>query len=122
LHVSKKSSEQSMAAAKDELAKERAAFEPSMAACKRAYRIRCWDDLAMHAFAGAPPVSLMRRIVGVPLGKMPDSLRSRTDQQLAKILMWSPADMPTQLPLPSARTAGRAAFQAGRLSEVLNQQ
>jgi hypothetical protein len=41
----------------------------------------------MHAFAGAPPVSLMRGIVGVPLGKMRDSLRSRTDQQLAKILM-----------------------------------
>jgi Flp pilus assembly protein TadB len=35
-HVSKKSSEQSMAAAKDELAKERAAFEPSMAALQKA--------------------------------------------------------------------------------------
>jgi len=36
LHVSKKSLEQSMAAAKDELAKERAAFEPSMAALQKA--------------------------------------------------------------------------------------
>lgn len=79
-------------------------------------------DLAMHAFAGAPPVSLMRRIVGVPLGKMRDSLRSRTDQQLGKILMGSPADIPRQMPLPSARGAGRAAFQAGRLDDVLNKQ
>jgi hypothetical protein len=44
-----------------------------------------------------------------------------TDQQLARILMGSPADIPAQLPLPSARTAGRAAFQAGRLDDVLNQ-
>jgi hypothetical protein len=78
-------------------------------------------DLAMHAFAGAPPVSLMRRIVGIPFGKMRDSLRSRTDQRLAEILMGSPADMPRQMPLPSARTAGMAGYQAGRLSDVLNQ-
>jgi hypothetical protein len=44
-----------------------------------------------------------------------------TDQQLARILMESPADIPVRLPVPSARTAGRAAFQAGRLQDVLNQ-
>jgi hypothetical protein len=36
-----------------------------------------------------------------------------TDQQLARILMGSPMDIPMQLPLPSTRTAGRAVFQAG---------
>jgi hypothetical protein len=44
-----------------------------------------------------------------------------TDQQLARILMGSPMDIPMQLPLPSTRTAGRAVFQAGRLQDVLNQ-
>jgi hypothetical protein len=61
-------------------------------------------DLAMHAFADAPPVGLMRRMVGIPFGKMRDTLRSRTDQQLAQILMGSPANIPTRMPLPSART------------------
>jgi hypothetical protein len=34
-----------------------------------------------------------------------------TDQQLARILMGSPMDIPMQLPLPSTRTAGRAKLE-----------
>jgi hypothetical protein len=59
-----------------------------------------------------------------PFRKVQDGLRSRTDQQLARILTSPPAGAipPMRMPLPSARTAGRAGFQAGRLQDVLNQQ
>jgi hypothetical protein len=60
---------------------------------------------------------------GAPSGKFSKrQTRPATDRQLAQILMGSPMDIPMQSPVPSARTAGRAAFQAGRLSDVLNNQ
>ena len=79
-------------------------------------------DLVMHAFAGTPSVGWMRRMAGVTLSKMGDTLRSQADQRLAEILTGSPGNLRKPWPMPSARTTGRAAYQAGRLEDVLNNQ
>jgi hypothetical protein len=54
--------------------------------------------------------------------KLSCGCRPRPTNNSPESLMGSPADIPTRMPLPTARNAGRAAFQAGRLSDVLNQQ
>jgi hypothetical protein len=82
-------------------------------------------DLVMAAFAGHPPVGLLQKLGGGVLKKGRDTLRSRTDAELAK-LMTNPAALQAlpatltrrkMLGLPYRRAA-RAAFQAGRVSRV----
>lgn len=81
-------------------------------------------DLVMDAFSGAPPVSLLRRLVVGAGKRVRDTLRSRTDAELAKMLTRSPQGLSAALatrrklpPLPY-RAIGRAGFQIGRLSNT----
>jgi hypothetical protein len=92
-------------------------------------------DLVLSAFSGAPPVGMMKQAIVGAAKKIRDTLRSRVDREIAKIVT-SPAaarNLPAVLnngvlprkgpllpPLPY-RGIARGAFQAGRLSNASGQ-
>ena len=92
-------------------------------------------DLVMDAFSGSPPVGLLKRITIGGAKKIRDTIRSKTDKEIAR-LMTSPAalkNLPKALgggviakspillkPVPT-RALGQSAFQAGRLSDQSQQ-
>lgn len=89
-------------------------------------------DLVMHAFTGAPTRGTMTRMVIAVGNKLRDTLRSKTDKEIARILT-SPSALKSlpkaleggvtpkspvllkQLPL---RQLGQSAFQTGRITDA----
>ena len=80
------------------------------------------DMLVETALTGSPALSIFKRMASATKSKVRDTLRSRTDAELAKMLTGSPQGLAATLgrrPLLPAlpyRGIARGAFQIGRLS------
>lgn len=92
-------------------------------------------DLVMDAFSGSPPIGLLRRLTIGSAKKIRDTIRSKTDKEIARI-MTSPAALrdlpktigggviprsPLLLKQPPYRALGQSAFQTGRASDQSQQ-
>lgn len=92
-------------------------------------------DLVMDAFSGSPPIGLLRRLTIGGAKKIRDTIRSKTDKEIARI-MTSPAALrdlpkalgggviprsPILLKRPPYRALGQSSFQAGRAGRSAEQ-